>query len=412
MDTEVAIIGAGPYGLAVAAHLRAARIDHLIFGHPMEMWQRHMPEGMLLKSDGFASNLYDPENAFPLSRFCREQSIAYSDTLVPVRLKTFIQYGMAFKERFAPALKETTINSLRRYGNGFEFDTENGNRVRARRVVAATGIGHFRYVPPPLAALPTEFVSHSYDHDDLGRFGGRCVAVVGGGASAIDLAALLKERGCDVTLICRRENLVFANPPSVTESLWQRVRYPRSGIGPGLKSRMCTDAPLLFHFMPDGFRREVVRRHLGPAAGWPMKAMFDGPVPVLSGREFVSASVSGGRVRLELRSRTGDIACMSVDHVVAATGYRIDVRRLNYLDQSVLSRLVHVDQAPRLSTRFESSLEGLFFVGPIAANSFGPMLRFAFGAGFASQRLLPSLCRSARRSQEGWRRHSDAWAER
>ncbi|RXG96231.1 NAD(P)-binding domain-containing protein [Bradyrhizobium zhanjiangense] len=412
MDAEVAIIGAGPYGLAVAAHLQAAGVDHLIFGYPMEMWRRHMPEGMLLKSDGFASNLYDPKNAFPLSRFCSEHSIEYSDTLVPVRLKTFIDYGMAFQERFAPALKETMVHSLRQHGNGFEFDLENGGCVRVRRVVLATGIGQFRYLPAPLAALETGLVSHSYDHHDLGQFAGRSVAVIGGGASAIDLAALLKECGSDVTLICRRENLVFANPPSAKESLWQRIRRPRSGIGPGLKSRMCTDAPLLFHFMPDGFRGEVVRRHLGPAAGWPMKVMFDGRVPVLSGRELVSASVSGGRVRLELRSSTGDIAGMSVDHVIAATGYRTDVGRLNYLDQSVLSRLAHVNEAPRLSTRFESSLEGLFFVGPVAANSFGPMLRFAFGAGFASQRLLPSLCRSLRRSQEGWRRQVDAWAER
>jgi len=412
MDAEVAIIGAGPYGLAVAAHLRAAGVDHLIFGRPMEMWRRHMPEGMLLKSDGFASNLYDPKNAFPLSSFCRERSIEYSDTLVPVGLKTFVEYGMAFQERFAPALKETTVHSLRQHGNGFELHLENGGSVRVRRVVVATGIGHFRYLPAALATLGTRLVSHSYDHHDLGQFAGRSVAVIGGGASAIDLAALLKERGSDVTLICRRENLVFANPPSAKESLWQRIRRPRSGIGPGLKSRMCTDAPLLFHFMPDGFRGEVVRRHLGPAAGWPMKAMFSGRVPVVSGRELVSASASGGRVRLELRSRAGDIACMSVDHVVSATGYHADVRRLNYLDQSVLSRLAHVNQAPRLSTRFESSLEGLFFVGPIAANSFGPMLRFAFGAGFASQRLLPSLCRSLRRSQEGWRRQVDAWAER
>lgn len=413
MDTEVAIIGAGPYGLAVAAHLRAAGIDHLIFGRPMEMWQRHMPEGMLLKSDGFASNLYDPGNAFPLSRFCKEHSIEYGDTLVPVRLRTFIDYGKAFKEHFAPALRETMVRSLRQYGNGFELDLENGNRVCARRVVAATGIGYFRYVPPPLAALPTGFVSHSYDHHDLGRFAGRSVAVIGGGASAIDLAALLKERGCDVTLICRRESLVFANPPVAKASLWQRVRHPRSGIGPGLKSRMCTDAPLLFHFMPDSFRGEVVRRHLGPAAGWPMKRMIDGRVPVLPGRKLVSAAIVDGRVRLELRSAMGDIACVSADDVIAATGYRVDIQRLNYLDKSVLSRLDHVSQAPRLSTRFESSVEGLFLTGPVAANSFGPMMRFAFGAGFASRRLVPVLSPSPRAySQVRRERQLDGWVEK
>jgi hypothetical protein len=414
MDTDVGIIGAGPYGLALAAHLRAAGVDHAIFGRPMEMWRRHMPEGMLLKSDGFASNLYDPKNELPLSRFCEERSIEYSDDRIPVQLKTFIDYGMAFAERFAPDLVETTVRSVRQHGNGFAFNLENGTTVRARRIVVATGVGHFRYVPAPLDTFPSDIVSHSYDHCDLSRFAGRSVAVIGGGASAIDLSALLKARGCDVTLICRRRNLIFAGPPSATErSLWQRIRHPRSGIGPGLRSRMCTDAPLLFHFMPDNFRREVVRRHLGPAAGWPMKDMFVGRVPVLSGHEPVRASISGGSVRLELRDGAGEKACVHADHVIAATGYRVDIRRLDYLDGSLLSQLSHTGQAPVLSTRFESSVKGLLFTGPVAANSFGPLLRFAFGAGFAARRLAPILSREPRLQSRSYAiPQLDAWAEK
>ncbi|MDA9409928.1 NAD(P)-binding domain-containing protein [Bradyrhizobium sp. CCBAU 45384] len=397
MDTDVAIIGAGPYGLALGAHLRAAGVDHAIFGRPMEMWRRHMPEGMVLKSDGFASNLYDPENELPLSRFCREHSIEYSDDRIPVHLKTFIDYGMAFAKRFAPNLEETTICSVRQLGRGFAFNRENGAMVRARRIVLATGVGHFRYVPPPLDALPADLISHSYDHGDLSDVVDRRVAVIGGGASAIDLAALLKARGCDVTLICRRQNLTFASPPPAgKQSLWKRLRHPRSGIGPGLRSRMCTDAPLLFHFMPDSFRREVVRRHLGPAAGWPVKDMFVGRVPVLSGHELMHASVSGGCISLQLRDATGAVARVQADHVIAATGYRVDLRRLSYLDKSLLSQLSHTSHAPVLSTRFESSVKGVFFTGPVAANSFGPMMRFAFGAGFASRRLVPILRRAPR----------------
>jgi thioredoxin reductase len=398
MDTDVAIIGAGPYGLALAAHLRAAGVHHRIFGRPMDMWQRHMPEGMLLKSDGFASNLYDPGNDFPLARFCKERSIEYSDDLIPVSLRTFVEYGLAFKDRFAPALEETIVETVCQDAAGFVLKLQDGTSVRARRVVAATGVGHFRYVPPPLDTLPSEFVSHSYDHHDLSRMVGRRVAVIGGGASAIDLAALLKERGCDVQLICRREKLVIANSPPIKRSLWERIRHPRSGIGPGLRSRLCTDAPLLFHFMPDGFREKVVRQHLGPAAGWPMRQKFVGRVPVLSGRELLAASITDGSVRLELRNGNGESTSVNAEHVIAATGYRVDIRRLGYLDGSLLSRLKHVGQAPVLSTRFESSVKGLFLIGPIAANSFGPLMRFAFGAGFASRRLVPILCRAPGRS--------------
>jgi thioredoxin reductase len=396
MDTDVAIIGAGPYGLALAAHLRTAGVNHRIFGRPMDLWQRHMPEGMLLKSDGFASNLYDPESKLTLERFCRERSIEYHDDLVPVRLQTFTEYGLAFKDCFAPDLEETIVDSLRQDSVGFSFNLENGTKVRARRVVAATGVGPFRFVPPPLDTLPKEFVTHSYDHHDLGPLKGRRVAVIGGGASAIDIAGLLSERGCDVQLICRREKLIFANPPTASRPLWQRIRHPRSGIGPGLKSRLCTDAPLLFHLMPVGFREKVVRSHLGPAAGWPMRARVVGRIPVLSGSELLNARITAEGVRLELRRKTGEATDVTVDHVIAATGYRVDVRRLTYLDQALLSRVAHVNQAPVLSRRFESSVKGLFFTGPVAANSFGPLMRFAFGAGFAARRLSPVLSEPSR----------------
>ncbi|MEZ2144058.1 NAD(P)-binding domain-containing protein [Bradyrhizobium sp. DN5] len=411
MEVDVAIIGAGPYGLSLAAHLRAAGVDHRIFGRPMETWRHHMPEGMLLKSDGFASNLYDPAGEYPLSRFCREYSIKYSDDQTPVRLETFIDYGRAFGDRFSPNLEETTIHSLRRHAEGFAFCLENGTNVRARRIVAATGIGHFRYVPPSLSALTAKLVSHSYDHRDLGRFAGRRVAVVGGGASAIDMAALLKRQECDVTLICRREKLVFANPPPSKRSLWQRMRHPRSGIGPGLKSRLCTDAPLLFHLMPDAFREEVVRRHLGPAAGWSMRQMFVNHVPALCGCEVVGASAVDQGVRLELRRPNGETAWVHADHVIAATGYRVDIRRLDYMDRTLVAQLAHVNQSPVLSMRFESSVKGLFLIGPISANSFGPMMRFAFGAGFAARRLAPMLRRPSRiELRTGKKLRVDAWA--
>jgi cation diffusion facilitator CzcD-associated flavoprotein CzcO len=390
METEIAIVGAGPYGLALGAHLRAASADFRIFGFPMDLWRNHMPEGMLLKSDGFASNLYDPRGEFPLARYCQENSIKYSDDRSPVRLDTFVNYGLAFRDRLVPNLEETLVDSLRRQGDKFELRLGSGETVSARRVV---GVQHFRYIPEQLQSLPPEFMSHSYDHHDLSPLVGRRVAVLGGGASAIDLAALLKSKGCDVQIVCRREKLLFADPPR-DRSLWQRVRHPRSGLGPGLKSRLCTDAPLLFHFMPKNFRTEVVRRHLGPHAGWPMKQMVIGRMPVLSGQELVAASVVKESLNLTTRNRAGATKTIEVDHVVCGTGYRVDIRRLGYVDKALLERLEHVDHSPVLSTRFESSVKGLFFTGPIAANSFGPLMRFAFGADFACGRIMPSLGRS------------------
>ena len=233
----------------------------------MDLWRNHMPEGMLLKSDGFASNLYDPGNEFPLSRFCAEHSIDYSDERIPVRLQTFVDYGLAFKDRFAENLEETVVDSVRSGDGNFILELDNGASVRALRVVVAVGVGRFRYIPEPLDRLSPEFVSHSYDHYKLDRFVGRRVAVIGAGASAIDLAGLLHERGADAQLICRSDSLKFAGPPRAGKrTLWQQVRHPRSGLGPGWRSRLCVDAPLLFHIMPEGFRPGgCLRRASGPS---------------------------------------------------------------------------------------------------------------------------------------------------
>ena len=358
----------------------------------MDAWRDHMPDKMLLKSDGFASNLYDPGGEFPLARFCRERDLSYSDQGIPVRRDTFVEYGLEFRRRFVPELKETLVASLSRESGGFRLLCEDGEIVSARRVVVAAGIGPFRFVPPALSRLDPKLVSHSYDLCDGAAFAGRRVAVIGAGASAIDLAVELRDHGCDVHLICRAPWLKFGGPPSDRpRSTWQRIRHPSSGLGPGWRSRLSTDAPLLFHALPATLRTPIVRRHLGPAASGHMREKFIGRVPVLSGRELLGAAAEGDEITLSLRTRDGKNEIASFDHVIAATGYRVDIGRLNFLDRRLRSEITCVDNAPALSMRFESSVEGLFFVGPVAANSFGPLMRFAFGARFASARVVGAL---------------------
>jgi hypothetical protein len=391
VKTEVAIIGAGPYGLSLAAHLRSAGANFRVIGHPMDAWRNHMPEGMLLKSDGFASNLYDPQGEYPLSRHCRELGIGYDGKRTRVRLDTFIDYGLAFARRFVPELTVALVQSLRREGNWFALRLNDGSGILARRVVVAVGVGRFKNIPEKLSRLG-EQVSHSYDHRDLSEFTGRRIAVVGAGASAVDIAGLARDHDADVELICRANRLTFGGPrrendPSLRESL----RNPSSGIGPGWPSRLCTDAPLLFYMGPARLRLKIVEKHLGPFADFVMKEKIEGRVPVHSSCEIADAAVQGGRVRLKLRKRDGTASEGLYDHVVAGTGYRVDINRLEFLDETLRSEIGCVENTPILSTRFQSSVRGLFFVGPAAANSFGPMMRFAYGAGFASRRVAGAL---------------------
>jgi len=189
--SEVAIVGAGPYGLSIAAHLRATGLSFRIFGSPMQSWRECMPTGMHLKSDGFASNLSDPKGSFTLRHFCAEQQIPYDDTRIPVRLDTFAAYGLEFQKRFAPELEQTKVTAIDRIPGGFSLKLANGEVARARNVVLAVGISHFHHVPPNLAGLPAQFLSHSSAHSSVEEFRGRNVTVLGGGASAADLAATL-----------------------------------------------------------------------------------------------------------------------------------------------------------------------------------------------------------------------------
>jgi hypothetical protein len=122
-----------------------------------------------------------------------------------------------------------------------------------------------------------------------------------------------------------------------------------------------------------------------------MKEKIESRVPVRSSCEIADAALEGGRVCLTLRGRDGTTSKESYDHVVAATGYRVDINRLDFLGEALRSEIACVENTPILSTRFQSSVRGLFFVGPVAANSFGPMLRFAYGAGFASRRVAGAL---------------------
>src|SRR5262245_16860312 len=137
---DVAIVGAGPYGLSIAAHLKSRGVDFRIFGRPMDTWLKHMPKGMRLKSEGFASCLYDPDSTFALQDYCREKKIPYADLGSPVPLEVFSSYGLEFQRRFVPELEDKVVVLLEKITGGFQIQLEDGEIVKARRVVLAIGL--------------------------------------------------------------------------------------------------------------------------------------------------------------------------------------------------------------------------------------------------------------------------------
>jgi len=401
---DVVIVGAGPYGLSLAAHLRGLGVHHQVIGKPMESWSSRMPKGMLLKSPGFASNLHDPDMAFTLKKFREERGEPYEDLTWPVPLDDFLAYGLAFQRRFAPDVEDENLAALTPEANGFELHMTSGRSLRARKVVVAVGLSYFQYVPEPLARLGDERVSHAARHSNLEELRGKRVAVLGGGSSAIDLAVLLSEAGADVQLIARKPAIDFGHPwRRNAPRLRTRIRYPLSGIGPGWKHRVLADLPWLFRYLPDSQRLRIARTFLGPQGQWAMKDRAEN-VPLLLGYALQNASAGRSGVRLELESLDGQRQTVEVDHVIAATGYKADVSRLPFLDKRILEHLSLIGQTPRLSRSYESSVPGLYFVGPISATTFGPVMRFVFGAGFASRKLAGHLAKTmgVRAANSGW----------
>jgi thioredoxin reductase len=385
---DIAVIGAGPYGLSIGAHLNHYNADFRVFGKPMETWRSHVPIGMLLKSDGFASNLSAPASECSLGAYCARYAITYDDFAIPVPLEMFVDYAYDFQQRFLPIVDERTVIGLAACDKGFELRLDDDETVRARQVVLAVGITHFAYMPYELRAIPIELASHSSVHHNLQRFRNRDVTVIGAGASAIDLSALLHEAGANVRLVVRSSAIRFGSvPESGRKSRWQKIRHPQSGLGPGLRSRLACDLPDFFRYLPGRLRLKIVREHLGPASAWYLRPRVIGRVSIVLGHRVTDAEIHGNQVELGIQSMDANRVSVKTDHVIAATGYRADVKRLHFIDEHLRSRIRTIGQMPVLSRHFESSVPGLYFVGNAAAGSFGPLMRFVYGCDLAARRI-------------------------
>lgn len=397
---DVTVVGAGPYGLSLAAHLRKTAIRFRHFGRSMQLWREAMPEGMYLKSQGFASNLSDPAGEHTLKEFCRSTGRTYGDYGVPVPLDTFVAYGEWFRENQVPDLEETFVSDIHRAGEGYELSLATGESVRSSSVVLATGVQHFAHVPSVLADLPASVCAHSSAHTDLAAFRGRDVVVVGAGQSALESAALLHEAGAHVRVVVRARQLAWNGLPLLPDRpLVQRLREPEAGLGSGWTTWFYSTQPRLFHRLPATKRVQVARTALGPAGASWLRSRADGRFPVLLGHSVVGAEPTADGVRLCVRTEDGATRELITEHVIAATGFRPHVNRLSFLDDSLRAELRTVSGTPWVGSDFQSSAPGLYLAGPAVASSFGPVMRFVYGADFAARALSRRLAAQSGRAR-------------
>jgi FAD-dependent urate hydroxylase len=379
---EVAIVGAGPYGLAAVAHLRAKRVDCTILGNPMSFW-REMPEGMLLRSPYVACDIADPDRALTLDHYVRAHG---QRRFEPVPLDLFINYGKWFQQRVAPDADRRSVEQIDPVDGAFRLVISDGTAAMARNVVIAAGIAQFAHRPRLFRGLPRTLVSHTLEQPDLGLLGRRRVLVIGGGQSALESAALLHECGADVEVYVREPTVRWLT------RRWQhhlgpvtKMLYAPPDVGPAFVSHLVA-RPGLYRRLPRDLQDGLCDRSICPAgAAWLVPRIQE--IPINVGRAAVAAELNGSRVRV----RFDDGGVRTVDHVLLGTGYRVDVARYPFLPPTLLASLKRVDGHPVLSTRFESSVRGLFFLGAPAARSFGPLMRFVAGTEFAARAIAHAI---------------------
>ncbi len=394
-DCEVAVVGAGPYGLAVAAHLTHAKIGVRVFGDPMSFWRDNMPKGMKLRSPWHATHIADPHKKFSLDAFVDRRGIDPLPDQLP--LEQFVRYGEWFQRQAVPDLDARKVVRVEDAGKGFRLLLEGEDVVHARRIVFATGLAKQEFRPLPFAGLPSALVSHTCEHSSLDHWRGKRVAVVGRGQSACESAALLREAGSEVELICRGEiHWVGAPDSDVAQRhgwLWRlrELLQAPSAVGPPPLNWL-NELPGIEHRIPAKLRSWISARSLRPGAVWWVKPRFEG-VRVNAGHTIVSAQAKGDRVAVRL-----DDGPRVYDHVLLATGYRIDIAKLGLLAPELVHRIVCTGRSPVLAAGFESTVPGLHFVGSSSVKSFGPLMRFIAGAGYAARQVTRTVL--ARRSQQ------------
>src|ERR1700691_5168669 len=380
MHCDVAVIGAGPYGLSAGAHFKAKGISTCVFGEPMEFWASKMPEGMLLRSPRVASNLSDPDKAFTLEAY---EAASKTEPRAPLPLDTFVKYGRWFRQQLGSDLDERMVLRVERDHPGFRLTLRDGEEIRSACVVIATGIGPFKRKPAVFQRLSSQQAIHCYEGRDVGQFGGKRVAVIGAGQSALESAALLHEVGAEVEVIARTSHLRWIGRHSWLHHMGpiSSLLYSSHDVGPIGISRLVAYPRLVSHVplkVRDKIRTRAVR-----SAGSPWLIQRLSTVKITTGRSVAEAKTFGDEVALKLDDGTE----RRVDHVLLGTGYQVDISRYDFLPQELTRDIEQFDGYPKLASGFCSSVPGLHFVGATAARSFGPLLYFVAGAEFASREL-------------------------
>jgi len=389
---QAAIVGAGPYGLSIAAYLRQAGVSYRLLGQPMHSWAQCMPKGMMLRSEPFASSLWDPQRRYTYGRFCAERGLPYQPIGLPPTLQRFLEYTDWFQQHAVGDVPGDMVRHIRRDAKAFALTLADGSELIANKVVLATGQMAFKRVPAELSHVASPYIVHSAQMAEPISYRGQDVIVIGRGQSALQWSALLHEAGARVRVLTRGETLKWNGGPKPHRSWLDKLTKPYSGLGAGWKDIAVAELPQVYRAMfPAHKRHNHVSDSFGPSGAWWLRQCVENQIPTLFGATLVGAALAGEKVAVTVR-RGDKLEELHADRLIAATGFVIDLDRIDYLDPALVAAIVREGRAPRLDGHYQTSVPGLHVVGAASAPTFGPVMRFMFGA----KHVAPTLARSLR----------------
>jgi cation diffusion facilitator CzcD-associated flavoprotein CzcO len=386
INTTAVVIGAGPYGLSVAAHLKAQNIPTLTFGKPMEFWKK-MPSAMYLKSTWSSVSLSAPNGKYTLDQYAASIN---SHKQKPIPLSFFLDYCRWFQEQTDITVDPTYVQSLARDGEGFRVELADGRTVEASHVVVAAGVAPFANIPQFALDLPPTLASHTQEHTDLTPFKGRNVAVIGRGQSALEYAALLHEAGAEVEVIARGPFVWIDRKLYDRTGPARHIFYPPSDIGPAGVSWIVA-FPTLFSHLPEKQRDAIDRRSIRPSGAQWLRPRVEGKIRLTPNTEVIKAIPQGEGLHCTLSDGT----TRNIDYLFLGTGYQASLEKFSFIDPSLRDQIQQQDSYPLQNTSFESSVPHLYFAGTITAFTFGPICRFVTGSNATAHQISRHIVRTA-----------------
>ena len=383
---DVAVVGAGPFGLSVAAHLPQRRVR--AFGEPMQTWRTRMPPDMLLRSDWEETSLSAPADRGAIDVWAHATGEPRQE---PIPLQTFLRYADWFRQTFVRESDPAEVTGVERGGGLLRVTTSAGDEVDARRAVIAVGVTPFPYAPPPFEAAMGDGVTFAIESQDYSAYRGGRIVVVGGGQGGLESAALALRGGADVELVVRSRLRWFTDrepyrPRGPLRRRLYRLAYPVVGYGPPVLNRLALH-PDAFAALPAPVRRRVATRILRAGGSPWVRSVVEGRIAVTEG--VAVTGVRRGADGLDLQLSDG--SSRRADAVIVSAGFRFALDRLAFLSPSVKAAIAVQDGWPVLDRCFRSTDPDVLFVGFAAERRFGPIARFVSGSRFTAHRARQAL---------------------